>query len=46
MTAIIWLVVIIMAFEATIFGNDQALIAGLILSAIGIYLEWRNDNVL
>lgn len=46
MTVVIWILVIIAAFEAMIFGNGDALIIGLILSVVGIYLEWRKIDVL
>jgi hypothetical protein len=42
----IWLAVVALSAEAVFFGNGTALVAGLTLSVIGIYLEWRKNNVL
>jgi UDP-N-acetylmuramyl pentapeptide phosphotransferase/UDP-N-acetylglucosamine-1-phosphate transferase len=43
MTTIIWFSVVVLSFEATIFGNGSALALGLLLATIGMILEiyWR-----
>ena len=35
----IWLVVVMLSVEALFFGNGTALLAALIITAIGIFLE-------
>jgi hypothetical protein len=42
----LWFAVVALSVEALFFGNSTALVAGLTLSVIGIYLEWRKNNVL
>ena len=39
MNIAIWLVVIVLSAEAVFFGNGTALLAALIVSGIGIFLE-------
>lgn len=39
MTTILWLAVVMLSMEAVIFGNGTALMAGLIMAVIGIFLE-------
>ena len=46
MTTMLWFVVVALSAEAVFFGNGAALVAGLTLSVIGIYLDWRKNNVL
>ena len=46
MNTAIWLAVVALSAEAVFFGNGTALVAGLITAAIGIFLEWRKNNVL
>jgi hypothetical protein len=41
MTTIIWFSVVVLSFEATIFGNGSALALGLLLATIGMILEIR-----
>ena len=38
----IWFAVFALAVEATIFGNMSALLIGLFLAGVGIFLEMRN----
>lgn len=39
MNILLWLAVVMLSAEAVIFGNSTALIAGLIMAVIGIFLE-------
>ena len=39
MTAMLWFVVVALSLEAVFFGNGAALVAGLIMAAVGIFLE-------
>ena len=39
MTAMLWFVVVALGVEAVFFGNGTALLAALIVSGIGIFLE-------
>lgn len=45
MTATIWLAVIIMTIEAVVSGSGPALVLGLCLAFVGIYLEGRKSDV-
>ena len=44
MTLAIWLAVVMLSAEALIFGNGTALIAGLILAAVGMFLEIKENK--
>jgi len=35
----LWFVVVALSLEAVFFGNGAALVAGLIMAAVGIFLE-------
>ena len=35
----LWFVVVALSVEAVFFGNGAALVAGLIMAAVGIFLE-------
>jgi hypothetical protein len=39
MHTILWLAVVMLSMEALIFGNGTAMIAGLIVAAVGMFLE-------
>ena len=39
MTLAIWLAVVMLSAEALFFGNGTAMIAGLIVAAVGMFLE-------
>ena len=41
MNTAIWLAVVALSIEALFFGNTMALLAGLIISGIGIFLETK-----
>ena len=41
MTTILWLAVVMLSVEALIFGNGTALVVGLIMAVIGIFLETK-----
>ena len=41
MNTILWLAVVMLSAEALFFGNGTALIAGLIMAAVGIFLETK-----
>jgi len=38
-TLAIWLAVVMLSMEALFFGNGTAMIAGLIVAAVGMFLE-------
>ncbi len=39
MNTILWLAVVMLSAEALFFGNGTALVAGLIMAVVGIFLE-------
>ena len=41
MITMLWFVVVALSVEALFFGNSTALVAGLIIAAVGIFLETR-----
>lgn len=43
MKILLWVLVVMLAVESLISNNQSALIAGLILSIIGIYLERKTQ---
>ena len=44
MHIILWLAVVMLSMESLIFGNGTALIAGLIISAVGMFLEIKENK--
>ena len=44
MTLAIWLAVVMLSMEALIFGNGTAMIAGLIVAAVGMFLEIKENK--
>ena len=44
MHIILWLAVVMLSMESLIFGNGTALIAGLILAAVGMFLEIKENK--
>jgi hypothetical protein len=41
MNTILWLAVVMLSVEALFFGNGPALLAALVISGIGIFLETK-----
>jgi hypothetical protein len=41
MNTILWLAVVALSVEAVFFGNGTALLAGLVITIIGIFLETK-----
>ncbi len=41
MNTILWLAVVMLSAEALFFGNGTALLAGLVITIIGIFLETK-----
>ncbi len=41
MNTILWLAVVMLSAEAVFFGNGTALLAGLVITVIGIFLETK-----
>ena len=44
MHIILWLAVVMLSMESLIVGNGTALIAGLILAAVGMFLEIKENK--
>ena len=44
MTLAIWLAVVMLSMEALFFGNGTAMVAGLIVAAVGMFLEIKENK--
>ena len=44
MTLAIWLAAVMLSMEALFFGNGTAMVAGLIVAAVGMFLEIKENK--
>ena len=44
MTLAIWLAAVMLSMEALFFGNGTAMVAGLMVAAVGMFLEIKENK--